>query len=310
MPHAFCPGCGRDRGRCPLQRSRGCVTVDGASATEVAGAFPLLDSAVAVTESMTAVLAHEGSYARPTCYGEDFTVTAGRIVLRIAPERVVGAVTDDDTPGGPADASMVGLTDRRGAALHRAFVTADPDRMIVRALGHLAPSDPHREMLFGAVPDTAAPSVGGAAALIDPILTGGRERLRALCATGPDRYRQIATDWIPRIFEYLCDSGLSTDLAVVSEGVAQVCRGEIHAALREGPRLLTGFTDAAVDIDLARVDGCAVVRSIGPAGAVSAIELYDAGGTCSAVLTQFGHVDNDVRLAWEAMAQSLCETAA
>ncbi|WP_461168315.1 hypothetical protein [Tsukamurella serpentis] len=263
-----------------------------------------------MTESMVATLAHEGRYDRPTSCGEEFSVHAGRIALRIVPERVVGAVTDDDTPGGPADASMVGLTDRRGAAVHRAFVTADPDRMIVRALGHLAPSDPHRAMLFGATPPTPSPGTADAAAQIDPILNGGRERLRALCSAGPQRYRQITTAWVPRIFDHLCDSGLPTDLAVVSEGVAQVCRGEIHAALREGQRLLTGFADAAVDIDLARVDGCAVVRSTGPAGAVSAIELYDAGGACSAVLTQFGRVGSDVHLAWEAMVQSLCETAA
>lgn len=308
MRARHCPGCGRDRGRCPLQRSRGCVAVDGASATQVAGAFPLLDTAVAVTESMIATLAHEGRYARPTVCGEEFAPASGRIALRFVPDRVVGAVTDEDTPGGPADASMVGLTDRRGAAVHRAFVTGDPDRMIVRALGHLSPSDPHGGMLFGADPHRSPGGVGDA--VIDPILTGGRERLRALCAAGAERYCPIAPEWIPRIFEYLCDSGLPTDFAVVSDGVAQACRGPIHAALREGPRLLTGFADAAVDIDLARVDGCAVVRSQGEGGTVSTIEMYDAGGACSALLTQFGRVDAEVRPAWEAMAQSLCENAA
>ncbi|WP_156485555.1 hypothetical protein [Tsukamurella pseudospumae] len=305
-----CPGCGRDRGRCPLQRARGCVSVDGASATQVAGSFPLLDEAVGVTESMVATLAHEGRYDRPTRCGEPFTVTPGRIALRFAPDRVVGALTDDDTPGGPADASMVGLTDRRGAALHRAFVTGESDRMIVRALGHLAPSDPHRALYFGTEPEPPpSQSPVGATASIDAILTGGRERLRSLCAEGNERYCQITPDWVPRIFEFLCDSGLPVDLAVAFEGMAQACRGEIHAALREGPRLLTGFADAAVDIDLARVEGCAVVRSSGPAGSVSAIELYDAGGSCSAMLTQFGPVDPGVRGEWEAMAQSLCESA-
>ncbi len=299
-----CPGCGRDRGRCPLQRAAGPASVDGASATEVAGAFPLLDTAVAVTESMVATLAHEGRYARPTRCGEEFTVTEGRIALRFSPDVVVGAVTDDDTPGGPADASMVGLTDRRGAALHRAFVTGDSDRMVVRALGHLAPSDPHREMVFGAAP--CAPSDGPGAAEIDAILRGGRGRLRVLCAQGPDRYRPIAPEWIPRVFEFLCDTALPVDFAVISEGVAQACRGTIHAALPEGPRLLTGFADAAVDIDLARVDGCAVVRT----GPGAAIELYDAGGTCSALLGHLSPVDTAVRLEWEAMVQSLCEATA
>lgn len=287
--------------------------MEGTAATEVAGVLPMLDEAVGVTESMVATLAHEGRYDHPTRCGQPLTVGPGRIALRIAPQRVVGAVTDDDTRGGPAEASMVGLVDRRGAALHRAFVTGDSDRMVVRALGHLAPADESRELLFGAAlssPTPASPTPLLEPSPVDEILSrDGRDRLQQLCELDADRYQKISTEWVPRIFEYLCDSGTPVGFAVFNTGVMQACYGRIHAALREGPGLLTGFADAAVQIDLAHVDGCAVVRSDGAHGLDSAIELYDAGGSCAAMLTQFGTPDRATRMEWEAVARSVCEAS-
>lgn len=300
-----CPGCGR--GRCALQRARGWRRVDGASAIDVATALPLLDRAVAVTDSMIATLAHEGRYSRPSRPGEPFAVEPGRIALRLAPDRVVGAVTDDDAPGGPADASMVGLVDRRGGAVHRTFVTGGPDRMVVRALGHLAPTDPHREILFpaGAVSDSGAPTTG--AHPIDAILADeGARRVRGLCALDEERYCQIPTPRIAQVLEYLCETGTPVGIAVFAAGLAQAACGRIEAVLHEGPRLLTGFHDAAIDIDLGRVDNCAVVRTGGEEHA-AAIELYDASGACCALLTQFDGADRAVRLDWEAAAASLCD---
>ncbi|MCA0155269.1 hypothetical protein LB823_03540 [Tsukamurella sp. M9C] len=307
MRPASCPGCGR--GRCPLQRARGCASVEGATAIDVAGALPLLDRAVAVTDSMVATLAHEGRYSPPTVPGDPFAVPAGRIALRIAPDRVVGAITDDDAPGGPADASMVGLVDRRGGALHRTFVTAEPDRMVVRALGHLSPADPHREILFPSSgdigPERAAPAPH--ADPVDAILADeGARRVRGLCALGDQRYCQIPPSRIAQVLEFLCETGIPVGIAVFASGIAQACSGRIEAVLPEGPRLLTGFHDAAVDIDLARVDNCAVVRTAGDEHA-AAIELYDASGACCALLTQFAGADRIARLEWDAAAASLCE---
>ncbi len=307
MRPASCPGCGR--GRCPLQRARGCTSVEGATAMDVARALPLLDQAVAVTDSMVATLAHEGRYSPPTQPGDPFTVVPGRIALRIAPDRVAGAVTDDDAPGGPADASMVGLVDRRGGALHRTFVTAEADRMVVRALGHLSPTDPHREVLFpvsaGGRPERAARGPG--AHPVDAILADeGARRVRGLCALDERRYCQIPSSRVAQVLEFLCDTGTPVGIAVFGGGIAQASCGRIEAVLPEGPRLLTGFHDAAVDIDLARVDNCAVVRPAGDEHA-AAIELYDASGACCALLTQFDGADRAVRLDWEAAAASLCE---
>ncbi|WP_329254331.1 hypothetical protein OG223_28180 [Streptomyces sp. NBC_01478] len=60
-----------------------------------------------------------------------------------------------------------------------------------------------------------------------------------------------------------------------------------------------------MEIDLAAVRACHLVRSTAAHGPTSALELDDEDGRCVAMITQFGMVGEDVHGAWEDLAASL-----
>ncbi|MDF0530615.1 hypothetical protein P0W64_13645 [Tsukamurella sp. 8F] len=306
-----CSTCGRHPSACRrLQAAaRAGDRVLDALAADVAGSFTLLTSTVAVTESMVATLVHDGEYRAPSLRGGALQVTPGRVALRIAPERVVGAVLADN-PDEHLEATMIALLDDRGAPVHRTWVRDGADRLIVESFDHRdawGTSGAEAAGLLSTMPTPPEPAPwrdGDLPAQIDAILADdGKDRYHELVAS--DELHAIPVDLLPQVFEFLCGSATPVGVAVFHGGVAQVCAGPLHTALREGDQLLAGYADAALEIDLALVDGCGLVRSHGVHGPTTSIELYDAAGRCAALLTQFGLVDAGVHADWEAMCTSL-----
>ncbi|MFE5917188.1 hypothetical protein [Streptomyces sp. NPDC056468] len=101
--------------------------------------------------------------------------------------------------------------------------------------------------------------------------------------------------------------GLPIGVAVFAPSAMQACNGRVHVTERTvGGRVFAAIAQSSVEIDLAHVRACHLVRSTAAHGSTSAIELDDdEDGRCVAVITQFGMVGEQVHMAWEHLAASL-----
>ena len=111
---------------------------------------------------------------------------------------------------------------------------------------------------------------------------------------------------LPAVLDHVCSVGLPIGVAVFAPGAVQACGGRVHVTDRTaGGRVFAAVGQSSVEIGLAGVRACHLVRSTAAHGPTSAIELDDADGRRVAVVTQFGIVGEDVHAAWEHLAASL-----
>lgn len=269
---------------------------------ELARCLTLFQYVQAVTGGPVARIDQAGSYAVPSLRGEAFAVRPGSIALRLDADGVDTAVVARD---GESGAVAVRLLDAEGRVVHSGRLLSDGDRL----LAGLAPTVDAGSLVAG--PPSGAVELpawedGDQLAQFDAVLVdGGLARREAF-----DRYRgehrAVDVGVVPSVFDHVCSVGLPVGVAVFGPAVMQACAGRVHVTDRTvGGRVFAAVADSSVEIDLAGVRECRLVRSAGAHGATSAIELDDEGGRCVAVVTQFGIVGADVHRAWEDLAASL-----
>lgn len=296
-PHGLCAfgtRCGR----------RNCtVRLIDARMPELARCLTLFQHVQAVTGGPVARIDQAGSYAVPSRCGEAFAVRPGTIALRIddGGGGVVSAVVVRDEGTGTV---ALHLFDADGRTAHQGRLLSEADRLLV---GLARPA--------GAGPPVAGPSSapgpadwedGDQLAQFDAVIRdGGVARRRAF-----DRYRgehrAIDAGVLPAVLDQVCSTGLPIGVAVFAPAAMQACGGRVHVTDRTvGGQLFAVIAQSTVEIELARVRACHLVRSAGAHGLTSAIELDDEDGRCVAAITQFGIVGERVHTEWEHLAESL-----
>lgn len=135
---------------------------------------------------------------------------------------------------------------------------------------------------------------------------GGLARRAAFDRCRGGEHRPIDVDVVASVLDHVCSVGLPIGVAVFAPAVMQACAGRVHVTDRTvGGRVFAALAESSVEIDLAAVRACHLVRSAAAHGPTSALELDDEDGRCVAVITQFGMVGEDVHEAWEDLAASL-----
>ncbi|WP_105968622.1 hypothetical protein [Streptomyces geranii] len=295
-------GCGFD-GCCGRRNSR--VRLIDPRMPELARCLTLFQYVQAVTGGPVARIDQAGSYAVPSLRGDAFAVRPGSIALRLDGAGVDTAVVVRE---GDTDAVVVRLLDAAGRTVHQGRLLSDGDRLLAGLTptvdaGSLA-AEPR-----ATVPEVPAWEKGDQLAQLDAMLVdGGVARRRAF-----DRYRgehrPIDVDVLSAVLDHVCSVGLPIGVAVFAPAAMQACAGRVHVTDRTvGGRVFAAVAESSVEIDLAGVRECHLVRSLAAHGPTSALELDDEDGRCVAVITQFGMVGQDVYEAWEHLAESLPDT--
>ncbi|WOF23704.1 hypothetical protein N8K70_03225 [Microbacterium betulae] len=265
-------------------------------------ALPLLEYALAVTGGYAAVMAQTGRFATPTEPGQALVAPHGRIALRVDPERLRAGVVDRGR-----GERMLQFVDRRDDVVHRVRALSPTDTLVFDGLarpegklGAEAPRD--------ALPPVRTPwHEADQLAQLDGILAdGGVMRRQRLVDLYEGEVRSVELGVLPIVLDHLCATQLPVSAAVFSGGVVQLADGVVQlvSSSDEG-RLGTVLGQCTIDVDLALVHESVLVRSHGPHGQTSAIELYDAHGRTVAMFTQLGIVGAEAHAAWEDLADSL-----
>ncbi|WP_030605991.1 hypothetical protein [Streptomyces fulvoviolaceus] len=266
---------------------------------ELARCLTLFQYVQAVTGGSVARIDQAGSYAVPSLRGDAFAVHPGSIALRLDAEGIEAAVVARDE-----STVSVRLLDAEGRTVHQGRLLSEGDRLLAGLAGTVeagaradGPSTP---------PEVPAWENGDQLAQLDAVLAdGGAARRRAF-----DRYRgehrEIEAGVVSAVLDHVCSVGLPIGVAVFAPAAMQACGGPVHVTDRTvGGRVFAAIAESSVEIDLAGVRACHLVRSTAAHGPTSAIELDDEDGRCVAVITQFGMVGEDVHAAWEHLAASL-----
>ncbi len=263
------------------------------------------ECAFAITGSVGVVLAQSGPYAPVSEPGEAFPMAPGQITLRLRPENLHANVLARSD--GEDRELMVEFSAFDGHPVHLVRVASEFDALVMDGLARSAGEGLTQERK--SLPQVFIPwEEGDQLGQIDAILDDGGETRRELlphCYTGP--HPRAVNQWIlPSVFEHLCTTGLSLSVVVFAEGVAQAVTGFVHVTSTDASgRMSVGLGCASLDVELALVHEALLVRSHGPLGLTSAIELYDDRHHVLALLTQLGSVSPDVHRAWELLAESL-----
>lgn len=229
----------------------------------------------------------------------------GQITLRLRPENLHANVLARSD--GEDRELMVEFSAFDGHPVHLVRVASEFDALVMDGLARSAGEGLTQERK--SLPQVFIPwEEGDQLGQIDAILDDGGETRRELlphCYTGP--HPRAVNQWIlPSVFEHLCTTGLSLSVVVFAEGVAQAVTGFVHVTSTDASgRMSVGLGCASLDVELALVHEALLVRSHGPLGLTSAIELYDDRHHVLALLTQLGSVSPDVHRAWELLAESL-----
>ncbi|MFG2553918.1 hypothetical protein ACGFWF_28745 [Streptomyces sp. NPDC048581] len=269
---------------------------------ELARCLTLFQYVQAVTAGPVARIDQAGSYAVPSLRGDAFAVRPGEIALRLDADGVAAAVVARDEGTGSV---AVRLLDADGRTVHQGRLLSEGDRLLVGLAGTVATGSPGTERPSPAT-ELAAWENGDQLAQLDAVLTdGGIARRQAF-----DRYRgehrPIDVGVIPSVLDHVCSVGLPIGVAVFAPAAMQACVGRVHVTDRTvGGRVFAAIAESSVEIDLAGVRACHLVRSTAAHGPTSALELDDEDGRCVAVITQFGIVGEQVHAAWEHLAASL-----
>ncbi|WP_029150066.1 hypothetical protein [Microbacterium indicum] len=302
---AGCDACGH--GGCA-----GDVRIVDLPARDVLRLLPMLDTALAVTGGPGAVVAQSGPYAEPSAQGTALAVDPYAVVLRVAPDRLSPYVF-----ARPDGECVLQLRTRGGHVAHRVRGMSDADRLILAGLARTDGGDPV------CMPDGAGDPFPDVPGLVDPAPAAWQEgdqlaQLDAILADGGVlRWNQIAdcpevavrsadAGVLPALFEHLCATELPLGAAVFGEAAAQLASGRVHLVTSSGEgRLAVVLGQSTLDVDLHAVHECLLVRSHGPHGLTSALELYDPDGRAIVLLTQFGIVGEATHGAWEDLTASL-----
>lgn len=266
---------------------------------ELARCLTLFQYVQAVTGGPVARIDQAGSYAVPSLRGGAFAVHPGEIALRLDADGVDTAVVARDE-----GSVAVRLLDAEGRIVHEGRLLSDGDRL----LAGLAPTV-HAGVTAVApspVRDVPAWEDGDQLAQLDAILADGGLARRAAFDRYRGEHRDIDVDVVPAVLDHVCSVGLPIGVAVFAPSAMQACAGRVHVTDRTtGGRVFAAIAQSSVEIDLAGVRACRLVRSAAAHGPTSALELDDADGRCAAVVTQFGIVGEQVHTAWEHLAASL-----
>lgn len=267
---------------------------------ELARCLTLFQYVQAVTGGPVARIDQAGSYAQPSLRGEAFAVRPGSIALRIDADGVDTAVVARD-----GDAVALRLLDADGRTVHQGRLLSEGDRLLVG----LAPTihAGARATVPSPPPEVPAWENGDQLAQLDAVLAdGGAARRTAFHRYRGGEYRPIEVDVVASVLDHVCSVGLPIGVAVFAPAAIQACGGRVHVTDRTvGGRVFAAIAESSVEIDLASVRACHLVRSTAAHGPTSALELDDEEGRCVAVITQFGMVGEDVHGAWEHLAESL-----
>lgn len=293
-------GCGFEG--CCGRRGRGSARLIDARMPELARFLTLFQYVQAVTGGPVARIDQAGHYAEPSLRGGAFAVRPGSIALRVDGAGIDSAVVARDAD----DAVALRLLGPDGRTVHQGRLLSEGDRL----LSGLAPT-----IAIGSTPPGTSPSpdvpaweAGDQLAQLDAVLADGGANRRA----GFHRYRggahrQVDVHVLASVLDHVCSVGLPVGIAVFAPAAAmQACAGRVHVTERTvGGRVFAALAESSVEIDLAAVRACHLVRSTAAHGPTSALELDDEDGRCVAMITQFGMVGEDVHEAWEDLAASL-----
>jgi len=284
-------------------RRNGSVRLIDARMPELARCLTLFQYVQAVTGGPVARIDQAGSYAVPSLRGEAFAVRPGSIALRIDGAGIDAAVVARDDGTGTV---ALRLLDAHGRTVHQGRLLSEGDRLLVG----LAPT-----VHAGASGDGGQPSAppevpawenGDQLAQLDAVLADGGAARRTAFHRYRAEHRPIDIDVVPSVLDHVCSVGLPIGVAVFAPAAMQACAGRVHVTDRTvGGRVFAALAESSVEIDLAAVRACHLVRSTAAHGPTSALELDDGEGRCVAVITQFGMVGEDVHAAWEHLAASL-----
>ncbi|MFF3378348.1 hypothetical protein ACFYXF_36020 [Streptomyces sp. NPDC002680] len=291
--------------RCALEgccsRRNSSVRLIDARMPELARCLTLFQYVQAVTGGPVARIDQAGSYAVPSLRGDAFAVRPGSIALRLDGDGVASAVVERDESSGSV---AVHLIDGGGRTVHQGRLLSEGDRLLVG----LARTVEAGAAVVGAsvVPEVPAWENGDQLAQFDAVLADGGVARRAAFDRYRGEHRAIDVGVVPSVLDHVCSVGLPVGVAVFAPAVMQACGGRVHVTDRTvGGRVFAAVAESSVEIDLAGVRECHLVRSSGAHGPTSALELDDEDGRCVAVFTQFGVVGVDVYEAWERLAVSL-----
>lgn len=269
---------------------------------ELAQCLTLFQYVQAVTGGPVARIDQAGSYAQPSLRGEAFAVRPGSIALRIDGAGIDTAVVARD---GGTDSVTLRLLDAAGRTVHQGRLLSEGDRLLVG----LAPTvhAGARTAVASTAPEVPTWEDGDQLAQLDAVLAdGGVARRAAFHRYRGGEHRPIEIDVVASVLDHVCSVGLPIGVAVFAPAAMQACAGRVHVTDRTvGGRVFAALAESSVEIDLAGVRACHLVRSAAAHGPTSALELDDADGQCVAVITQFGMVGEDVHAAWEDLAASL-----
>ena len=309
-------GCGFE-GCCG--RRNGTARLIDARMPELARCLTLFQYVQAVTGGPVARIDQAGSYAVPSLRGEAFAVRPGSIALRIDADGVDAAVVARDEGTGSV---ALRLLDAEGRTVHQGRLLSEGDRLLVALAGTVdagasgagppvvpdgPPMVPGLPSMVPAVPEHVPAWEGGdQLAQLDAVLADGGAGRREVFHRYRGEHRPIEVDVVPAVLDHVCSVGLPIGVAVFAPAAMQACGGRVHVTDRTvGGRVFAAVADSSVEIDLAGVRACHLVRSTAVHGPTSALELDDEDGRCVAVITQFGMVGEDVHAAWEHLAASL-----
>ncbi|MFD3308144.1 hypothetical protein [Streptomyces sp. NPDC058694] len=268
---------------------------------ELARCLTLFQYVQAVTGGPVARIDQAGSYAVPSLRGEAFAVRPGSIALRIDADGVDAAVVARDEGTG---AVALRLLDAAGRTVHQGRLLSEGDRVLVGLARTVDAGAPAAGP--SVVPDVPAWENGDQLAQLDAVLADGGATRRAGFHRYRGEHRPIEVEVVPAVLDHVCSVGLPIGVAVFAPAAMQACGGRVHVTDRTvGGRVFAAVAESSVEIDLAGVRACHLVRSTAAHGPTSALELDDEDGRCVAVITQFGMVGEDVHAAWEHLAESL-----
>lgn len=298
---AACCGCDGDCDRVLTSRRI------PASASEVARSLVLLDSPAAVTDNDTARITQIAPYATPSSPGGPLRIQRGCVSVRIDTDALVGAFLVGPLPEAERDDTLPALQlrgRRSERPVHRCHVLHDADRLVLEGLARV-------EGTLIDAPDTRfppAPSRG------DDEQPDQLERIDELIThtTRGDAllpHRHIDRGVLFALLEHTCTVVLPVGIAVLSSGALHVVQDVIHTVSWSGDLMVVSTRDAVIEVSLAAVRSCVLVRLHGAHGPTSVLELYDADNSCVALISQFGIVGDRVHDAWEQIAASLPEEA-
>ncbi|MFH8465260.1 hypothetical protein [Streptomyces sp. NPDC017991] len=292
-------------GQCAFEgccgRRNSSVRLIDARMPELARCLTLFQYVQAITGGPVARIEQAGSYAVPSLLGEAFAVHPGSIALRVDGDGIASAVVARDEDTGTVALSLL---DADGRTVHQGRLLSEGDRLLAGLARTVAPGLP------AAGPSTAsgvpAWENGDQLAQLDAVLADGGAARRAAFHRYRGEHRAIGIDVVPAVLDHVCSVGLPVGVAVFGPGAMQACGGRVHVTDRTvGGRVFAAVAESSVEIDLAGVRACRLVRSTAAHGPTSALELDDGDGRCVAVVTQFGMVGEDVHTAWEHLAASL-----